>query len=492
LGRLTRLRRAAALAAGTVAVAAVQAAAASAATPSWRLIAPPASLGPGPTYHAVPYPGELGWMPSGASPVLSTYGASGAIAAWSGPKGEVITSASGNGTWGRIFTVGAVASEQTPEIVTATDPNGAALVGWATQIGSPYPSANWQVASAYLGAESYVWGSSALLGEASAPNLQVQGPALAFDPRGDAYSAWRQPDGPALLSASMPAGTGKWGTPQVVSASFTPLARPQLAVDPAGDAAAVWDAVTPNGVRLAAAVDPRGHGWLAPVALGAQPTELAVAALPGRRVAALWVTGGGEGRGSLLYIQGDLATGRWGPVTTLRSGVGDGSSIGLSVSEQGAILAWWDAPPFGAGHEVLQARTKGPRGRWSRPTTVASWWRGPEGQGSPKSPRACFGSSQPVIAFDARGDVLAAWGEECGSAFVARRSAHGRRWSTPVEITHMLASSWSRVFSRWSPAFAIEPSGTILVAGLIPGAAEGPYQERVPSTVSIAALRYGR
>jgi hypothetical protein len=450
----------------------------------WRLLAAPTSLGPGPTFYAVPYPGALGWQPTGDAPTLSVAG-TGALASWAGPKGEVLASMSDRlGDWQPVLEAGAAAGGETPEIVAATDPRGDALLGWAAESTVRYPSTTWRLASAYLPAGAPAWSPPLPIAEASAPNLQADGPALAFDPRGNGLAAWRPPNSPEILAASMPAGTGAWQAPVVLSPTLTPSGRPLLAVDAAGDALAVWEYPSASGRgEVAAAVRPAGRAWRAPMTLGPRPSRLAVAALAGRRVALLWLTEGQRGRGDLLYQTGNLAAGRFSGLTEIQRNVESSSQIGLAVAARGRLLAWWQNAFYAEEPLTLRVRARAADGRWARRTvTVASW---PENrqESALAEPPSCLGYAPPAVGFDAHEDAVAAWGEACGTAFASELRAGGRRWSRPAALD-------PEIGRLWDVGFAIEPTGTLLAAGFAPQPAEGPFHERVPTVVTAAALRF--
>jgi hypothetical protein len=67
--------------------------------PSWRMLGP-VSLGSGPLFHTVIFPGATGWSSSGSTPVLST-GTRGTLVAWAGPDSEVLAAwgTPQGGTW---------------------------------------------------------------------------------------------------------------------------------------------------------------------------------------------------------------------------------------------------------------------------------------------------------------------------------------------------------------------------------------------------------
>lgn len=278
------------------------------------------------------------------------------------------------------------------------------------------------------------------------------------------------------MGSYMPSGTDMWQAPTVVSPMLTPLQSPTLAVDSSGDAAAAWAAAGPRGPVLVAATRAAGSQWTAPTVLGPRATPT-IAALPGRAAAMVWRVETAAAQEALFYAAVDLAHGRWSRPLKLTADAGD-SPNGLAVGARGSTVAWWTTPRSG-GRMSLQARVRRPRGHFGPATTIATWRPATESL-NPGNPLCWAG--RPLVAFDAREDALAVWAQGCGSTFASLLPAGGKRWSA--------GSAVGRVIGRHvAPIFALAPDGDLVAVWLEGSTREGPFGERLPTTVAAAVLQ---
>lgn len=460
--------------------------------PTWRLRAP-LPLGPGPTSHAVSYPGVLGWSSIGSGPVLSLYGGE-ALAAWAGPDGEVLASLGRlpGGAWqpagvpSPLHAVGELTGEGTPEIVPAQDGLGDALLGWASELANNVGGGlqTWEIASSYRAAGAPAWQAATTLSNVTRFFSQRDtAPSVGFNPSGDGFAVWAVPGGP-VMSNVMPAGTGTWQPPvPVAPPAVYAVGLPLLAVDGAGDEAAAWVTADPHNRPLLVASTRTADGsWAAPVTLG-RASEPKLVALPGRAALLVWREAALAGAVAPLYSATvDLARGRWQRPRVLAGAAGE-SLGGVAIGARGRTLAWWtDESSRQSPQPVLTLRAlAGSGGRhWSRPATLAAWRKQPFSLPAGPFP-SCVEDLAPTAGFDAREEAILVWGQACRSIFAALLPPHGAQWSTRRDLGRVIGR-------RVGPVFGVLPRGDLAALWLEPGPPEGSFGERVPTTVAAAVL----
>jgi hypothetical protein len=284
-------------------------------------------------------------------------------------------------------------------------------------------------------------------------------PQLGFDTRGEAIAVWQGRGGPGgcaiCVEASFRPPGGAFGLPQPVPAAGGDL---QLAVDPAGNALVL--ARHPGGFakQLRYSFRPAGGSFGPREALsgGLSSSPRVAFGRPGQAVA-IW------SRGVRIHSAFSRRRGIFGKSRR----VGGGDLPSLAVDRRGNALAVWRSGIFPNARVRVAFRPAG--GRFGRPRTLAGpdagdetdvafdrrgnalaiWWRRNRNGGNSRVQAAYrpaggrFGrvwtlsgraarAGEPKVAFDRRGNAIAAWwlagrGDNATQVQAAYRPA-GRRF----------------------------------------------------------------
>jgi hypothetical protein len=161
----------------------------------------------------------------------------------------------------------------------AADGQGNAFAAWGTPyaLGNPKePFSGRQAIWIDRFEAGQGWGSPQL---AAGPDRQgfpddriAAQPALAADPNGNAFVAWRQAAGGHLWVRRFVAGVG-WAQPELVAEEAANLSGPQVAMDGAGNAVVVWRTAEGALALLRARRFVARTGWLPTETIGIDPTS---------------------------------------------------------------------------------------------------------------------------------------------------------------------------------------------------------------------------
>lgn len=222
------------------------------------------------------------------------------------------------------------------------------------------------------------WGDAVRL-----PAGAVFGVSLAARADGSLVAVW--PDGPRIMTAERPAGSGAFGTPQVLSTTGYARAPQVVALDD-GTTVAVWTRSLGAGNELVAAARPAGGGWGAPVAVAPAAEGVfdprAIATTNGQVVVSYVGSGSsrtsGTAFGALRLVRlGPDARVLAPPVTLSGSGVRVGPAT-LSRDASAAWVAWSEGSSIvtrritaGGGVGRRRVLSGGDRvGRWAQPAVA--------------------------------------------------------------------------------------------------------------------------
>jgi len=399
------------------------------------------------------------------------------LAAWMGDDTRAEVSSGSATAWQPSVPVGGSGGafgphEQTGPADSAFGPGGAALLSWVSGTAfSPGADTGISALSATGGSWAEQPGPVPLTGGESAP-------AVAFDPRGDAYAAWvanLAPGSgyPEVLDASIQPAGGAWRAP--VAISVPPpwrILAPRIGVDAAGDAIVTWMASDPGGNAVYAATYTPTGGWRAPITLG-EGTNPAVAVRTGAIAVLAW-----DGPGEMVdAAQVNLASGHWGRARSVGGSRGANGRIAISIGPRGAsALSWTEYDSAGNGQHRARVAVN-LAARRVRAQTLATWPLPPLSVAGQVEHPFCFDVAPASLAYDPRGNLTAAWAEDCGPVDVRRRSARTRRWSAPVDVRPLLGSATG-------PQLAFDSSGELVAAWIesspVPGTPFYREYESVP------------
>lgn len=441
----------------------------------------PSALGPGPDLFLQ---GGIGRGYQPVSPALAVAAGPGGrlLAAWMGQSAPLAAASGSSAGWRPAAPIGSWHAipqpRSTDSITTALGPAGAALIGWGSYAG--YVASWFGVAGIAPGSAGWV--------EAPVLTAHVGGsplPALAFDPRGDAYAVWTASLAPASLypevvEASIePAGSGSWEPPVALS-SPPPwrVGHLSIGVDERGEAVVMWEAIEQSGAgpsEIEAATYSPGPGWRTPVSLGSG-TDPVVAVRAADQALAAWQ---GLGAGPVQTALLDLSANRWTRPHALAGSGGPKGPLAISIGPRGANAIWWTGNGPSLENQLRAAVNV--TGRGTRAGTLASWrtkYLLPAAA-LEYSLHCVYGAEQlTALGFDRRGGLTAAWTEDCGSVFVSRLAPRARRWGATVNVAPLLGTG-----AAARPVLAVDERGDIAAVWLTTSPAPGSADTYVPPVV---------
>ncbi len=302
---------------------------------------------------------------------------------------------------------------------------------------------------------------------------------VAFDAQGDAFAVWDAyssdvPEGDAHFSvqaAFRPAG-GAWQTSVDLSPVEAPGGvHPSLAVDAQGSAMVTWNR---GAGPVQEAFRPAGGAWQAPVDLTQGSAEGDFSQVAFDKYGDAMATWQGDGLQSAFMP----ADGTWQPPSIVGSELVAGSDF--AVDGRRDAVAVWDSWTEGfLSHRVVQAALRPAGGEWQTPVDLSERVDGEDWRWEPYEPR---------VAIDEQGDAEVVWSRGDGqngvmSAFMSA----GGSWQQPVDLTSKEGSAVSPdvafdgrgdAIAAWSGTNGIEaafkPAGGAWQAPVVLGHGGGP------------------
>lgn len=340
--------------------------------------------------------------------------------------------------------------------VLGTIPTAASAAGWLPQVNASPVISN---ASKYGG---------------SIPDVAVD----AQDEATAIWINWAEHEGEQefLEAATRPAG-GAWSAPVRISTGAGQPLQPKVVVDPAGDAAVVWFEYGSKEI-VYAATRPAGGAWSQPVPLSdvnGYSAEPDITIDPQGNATAVWTTGPQNQLG-VVQAATRPAGGAWSQPVTLSDESVVASAPHVVADPQGDLTAVWDV---GGDEGVIQSKTRPAGSEWDSAAVDVS--------------AEASLSSNPQIATDAQGDVVAVWQQKdihAASGFhyyvQTARLASGS-WSAPLTISREDGLAMN-------PELAVDPDGNVTVVWewgpLATGTASGLQTRSGGSDGSWGAIGY--
>jgi hypothetical protein len=400
-------------------------------------------------------------------------------AAWEGPK-DLSDSTSKN------------AGQQ-----VAIDQNGNAVAVWNHWPGGGGDGSYVQASTRTAGGE---WSSPVALSPQLGEEWDIFSPDVAMDAAGDAVAIWSQntPGTQFALEASIKPAGGEWSAPVTLSATGVTGSDATLAMDPAGDATVVWSDRSPSilhartlsiGAKewsapvtiagaggefsdiqvlynaagdagmvwrrktgefkyaLEGALRPAGGEWQPPVALAStaySPFFPQAAIDPAGNVTAAWDSIHGEE----VVETADLTVGGgWGPRTVIEAITWSEPSIehlALAIDRAGNALLAFEAREEGSFKTRVRVASRPSGGAWQSPVLLSP---------------AGVSTRTAALAFDGAGDATLLWRAAPTSDHVvlqALKKPAGGEWTTPVDLTPVLAGNSVEEQAIEYPALAVD------------------------------------
>ncbi len=328
----------------------------------------------------------------------------------------------------------------------AVDGQGDAIAVWHSEDGKLEGGvSSYEVQTAFRPA-----GGAWQVPERLSPYGQSAGEAnVAFDAQGDAFAVWDAyssdvPEGDAHFSVQVtfrPAG-GAWQTPVDLSPVEAPGGEhPSLAVDAQGSAMVTWNR---GAGPVQEAFKPAGGAWQAPINLTQGNAEGDFSQVAFDEHGDAMATWQGDGLQSAFMP----VDGTWQPPSIVGSELVAGSDF--AVDGRGDAVAVWDSWTEGfLSHRVVQAALRPAGGEWQTPVDLSEGVDREDWRWEPYEPR---------VAIDEQGDAEVVWSRRDGqngvmSAFMPA----GGSWQQPVDLT-------SKEGSAVSPDVAFDGRGDVIAA----------------------------
>ncbi len=290
------------------------------------------------------------------------------------------------------------------------------------------------------------WGTAVLIETDNVGNANY--PQIAVDPGGNAVAVWKQNDGTRdnIWSNRYVAGTGLWGTAELIEADAGSASSPQVAVDSSGNAVAVWaqsdgirDDIWSNryveatglwGTAELIETDDTGHANGSQVAVDSSGNAVAVWSQSDGIRYNIW---------SNRYVSG---TGLWGTAELIETdNVGGVLYPQVAVDGSGNAVAVWPQSD-GIRYNILSNRYVASTGLWGTAELIVTDNVG--------------GAAYSQVAVDSSGNAVAVWVQSDGvrsNIWSNRYVASTDSWGTAelIEIDN--------VGNADSPQVAMDGSG---------------------------------
>lgn len=292
-----------------------------------------------------------------------------------------------------------------------------------------------------------VWGTAGLIETADAGD--AYNPQVAFDPTGNAITAWRQNDGTRdnIYANRYIAGTG-WGAAELIESDTGAVYDVSLAVDFSGNAIAVWPQSDGTRFNIWSNRYTAGTGWGTAVLIETDNAGFAygpkVAVDPSGNAIAVWYQGDGT-RYNIWANRYTVGIG-WGTAALIETDdtgtAEDDPQIAFDPSGN-AIAAWrqTDGTRYNIYANYYTAGTG-----WGTAVLIET-----DNSGH---------ADRPHVAFDSSGNAIAVWSQNDGTRWNvwANRYTAGTGWGTAELIETDNAGG------AYYPRIAFDSSGNAIAA----------------------------
>lgn len=362
------------------------------------------------------------------------------LAACSGGGGSLAIAAK---TWGTaaLIETSNVGDAYAPQI--AIDSNGNALAVWEQSDG-----VNQNIYANRYSASSGVWGTATLID--NIPGIAKR-PQITFDASGNALAVWYQFDGVnnSIFANRYTAGTDTWGTAAVIENNTGDALDPQIAIDINGNALVVWNQNdgTRNNIwsnRYTAGTGNWGTAQLIETGTGTAFGQQIVIDHNGNALA-VWEQFGGSVN-DIWANRYDAGTGLWDTAALIETdNLGSADAPQIAIDANGNALAVWQQYD-GTRYNISANRYTAGSG-WGTAALIESDNFGP--------------AYQPQIAFDSNGNALAVWQQNTVTGvniWANRYTAGADIWGTAalVENNSVGSSSYPQIaFDTTGNALAV-------------------------------------
>lgn len=248
------------------------------------------------------------------------------------------------------------------------------------------------------------WGTATLIENDNAGDARAQ--QVVMDGNGNAIAVWEQSDGTRtnIWANRYAAGTG-WGTPTLLESSDSgPAQGPRIGMDSSGNAIAVWHQFDGTRTSVWASRYTVGSGWSSPVRIGntdePEATYPMLAMNANGQAVAVWQQNTGS-RWNIWAARYTPSSG-WGSAARIEANdAGDATAPYIAVDTVGNAIAVWSQAVAGGRHDIWAARS-GSDGSWSTPLLIET-----------TDIDEAYG---PVLVVDALGNATVVWSQGNGTA----------------------------------------------------------------------------
>jgi hypothetical protein len=301
------------------------------------------------------------------------------------------------GTWETATRVDVSDTEDIGDMALGGDDAGGVLAVWAQTSGGLVSDFSRVYARRFTPGGG--WEAVQLVADLAGNQGQLQ---IAMHGDGSAMVVWYQSaTGANAIHASRFVPATGWAASQKIDTATSAVQNPKIAVSDGGVATAIWEQyVTGAGNDLFAARFSPAAGWATPVLVTVTNNGISrgpsLASTAGGDAIATWYQSdaGMHYTASSYFHPGS----GWEPVSRVETGAGDSDISRVAIDPQGVALAVWRQAISGVIH--IHASRRDPlSGAWSTPERISNIVGN------------TAGAFYPVVAFDRRGNAMAAWFE---------------------------------------------------------------------------------
>jgi hypothetical protein len=241
-----------------------------------------------------------------------------------------------------------------------------------------------------------------------------------------------------LLPVSPADASPTWLAPVSLSTASHNAEAPLVAIGPDGEAIAVWSRSNGTSTIIQAAVRPPGGAWQAPLnlsAAGENASEPQLAVDGAGDAIAVWRRY--DGANYIVQATGRSANGDWQQPQDLSAPGQDAEAPQVAFDNTGNAAAVWRRS--NGTNTAIEASSKSSGGVWQAPLNLSA---------------ASQNASEPQLAVDSVGDLLAIWTRSNGVIQSAARPTGGV-WQMPLDLSEAGQSASE-------PQLAVDGSGDAL------------------------------
>lgn len=255
---------------------------------------------------------------------------------------------------------------------------------------------------------------------------------------GEAIAAWVHLASERTIEVASRAPQGSWGRAEELFVAGGGPNDVDVAIGPAGEAVVIWTGYqnTSDYIIRAATRSPDGQ-WSLPVELseaGNNAWEPEVAIDPAGNIVAAWYHWNDDGD-TIVQVAEKEPGQPWSESENLSAQGSNSGAPRVEVGAERAVVVW-------PREQIIEAATRDTGGAWQPAVEISE-----------------FGSREPALGMDGKGNAVALWSSGSGYNLRTAEVASlpiGGAWTEPIPIADRLLSEWSQ------PQIAVDPAGQAL------------------------------